>query len=145
MYNRCILIGRLIADPELRTTPNGVNVCSFRIAVDRPFQQNGERKADFINIVAWRGAGEFVSRYFSKGKVIGVEGAIQTRDYTDKEGNKRYAFEVVADRAFFVAPKSSNEVPAAGGEIPAAGGEIPAAGGDEFQPVDWGDTEDTPF
>lgn len=101
-YNRAILIGRLCNDPEMRTTPNGINVATFRIAVDRPGK---EKKADFITIVAWRQAAEFVCRYFSKGKAIGVEGSIQTRDYTDKEGNKRTAFEVVTDRVFFVENK----------------------------------------
>ena len=136
MYNRCVLIGRLIADPELRTTPNGVNVCSFCMAVDRPYKQGDERKADFINIVAWRGTGEFVSRHFSKGKAIGVEGAIQTRKYTDKDGNNRIAFEVVAEKAFFVAPKTSGDT---------QNSSAPPAANDEFQPVDWDDTEDTPF
>ena len=92
MYNRAILIGRLVADPEMRTTPNGVNVATFRIAVDRPYSKNAEKKADFITIVAWRQQAEFVCRYFSKGKAIGVEGSIQTRDYTAQDGSKRYVF-----------------------------------------------------
>ena len=102
MYNRAILIGRLTADPEMRTTPNGINVASFRIAVDRPFSKGAERKADFITITCWRQQAEFVCRYFSKGRAIGVEGSIQTRDYTDRDGNKRNTFEIVADRVFFV-------------------------------------------
>ncbi len=106
MLNLAVLIGRLVADPEMRTTPSGINVATFRIAVDR---MGKEKKADFINIVCWRQQAEFVSRYFSKGKAIGVEGSIQIRDYTDKEGNKRNAFEVVADRTFFVESKSSGE------------------------------------
>ena len=108
MYNRAILIGRLVADPEMRTTPNGINVATFRIAVDRPFSKNAEKKADFITIVAWRQQAEFVCRYFSKGRAIGVEGSIQTRDYTDKDGNRRYSFEVVADRVFFVESKGTS-------------------------------------
>ncbi len=111
MYNKAILIGRLVADPELKTTPNGVNVTAFRIAVDRPYKQGNERKVDFISIVAWRSQAEFVCRYFGKGKLIGIEGAIQTRDYTDKDGNKRYITEVVADRVFFVG--GQEEKPAA--------------------------------
>lgn len=107
MYNKAILIGRLVADPEMRTTPNGINVATFRIAVDR-FTKSAEKKADFINIVSWRQQAEFVCRYFSKGKAIGIDGSIQTRDYTDKEGNKRYAFEIVADRVFFVEPKNAS-------------------------------------
>ncbi len=107
MYNKAILIGRLVADPEMRVTSQGTNVAGFRIAVDRAYSK-GEKKADFINITAWRQQAEFVCKYFSKGKPIGVEGAIQTRDYTDKEGNKRIAFEIVADRIFFVESKSSS-------------------------------------
>lgn len=108
MYNKAILIGRLVADPELKTTPNGVNVATFRIAVDRPYKQGGEHKADFINIVAWRNTADFIARYFSKGKPIGIEGAIQTRDYTDKDGNKRYITEVIAERSFFVGSKDND-------------------------------------
>lgn len=101
-YNKAILIGRLTADPELRTTNNGVNVASFRLAVDRPY---GDHKADFISIQAWRQTGEFVAKYFKKGNAIGVEGYIQTGEYTDRDGNKRTSFSVVADRAFFVESK----------------------------------------
>lgn len=108
MYNRAILIGRLVADPELRTTPNGVSVCSFRIAVNRPYSKDGG-KADFIDIVAWRERAEFVCRYFSKGKPILVEGSIQTRQYTDKNNQKRTAVEVVADNVRFVESKGSGE------------------------------------
>lgn len=108
MYNKAILIGRLVADPELRTTTQGTNVASFRIAVDRAYSK-GEKKADFINITAWQQRAEFVCKYFTKGKPIGVDGAIQTRDYTDKEGNKRTAFEVVAERVFFVESKGNTE------------------------------------
>ena len=108
MYNKSILIGRMVADPELRTTPNGVSVCSFRIAVNRPYSKDGG-KADFIDIVAWRERAEFVCRYFSKGKPILVEGSIQTRNYEDKNGNKRKAVEVVADNSRFVESKGSGE------------------------------------
>jgi single-strand DNA-binding protein len=104
MYNKSILIGRMVADPELRTTPNGVSVCSFRIAVNRPYSKDGG-KADFIDIVAWRERAEFVCRYFSKGKPILVEGSIQTRNYEDKNGSKRTAVEVVADNVQFVGGK----------------------------------------
>lgn len=108
MYNKSILIGRMVADPELRTTPNGVSVCSFRIAVNRPYSKDGG-KADFIDIVAWRERAEFVCRYFSKGKPILVEGSIQTRQYTDKNDQKRTAVEVVADNCRFVESKGSGE------------------------------------
>jgi len=111
MYNRIIVIGRLVADPELRATPNGVNVASFRVAVNRP---RDKEKSDFFNVVAWRQNAEFITRYFSKGKLIGIEGSLQTRDYTDKEGNRRTAFEIQAERAFFTeskggTPSGSNE------------------------------------
>ena len=103
MLNKVILQGRLIADPELRHTPNGVTVATFRIAVDRDFKDKntGERQADFINVVAWRATGEFVSKFFSKGRMAIVSGALQSRNYEDKEGNKRYTLEVVADNVYF--------------------------------------------
>ena len=108
MFNKAILIGRLTADPELKQTPNGVSVCSFTIACNRTYSsKSGERQADFINIVSWRNTAEFVSKYFSKGKLIGVEGAIQVRSYQDKDGNKRTAVEVVADNTFFVESKNA--------------------------------------
>ena len=103
MLNRIILMGRLVADPELRTTPQGLQVATFRLAVDRDFKnkQTGERETDFVNIVAWRLTAEFVSRYFTKGRMAVVEGRLQIRNYTDKEGNKRSATEVVADNVYF--------------------------------------------
>jgi single-strand DNA-binding protein len=148
VYNKAILIGRLVADPELRTTPNGISVVTFRIAVDRAFQKGGEKKADFINITAWRQQAEFVSRYFSKGRPIGVDGAIQTRDYTDKEGNKRTAFEVVADRVFFVESKSASAgspapVPGTAAADPSLSGVSYASGSTgDFEIVD---DDDLPF
>ncbi len=110
MFNKAILIGRLVADPELRTTPGGISVCSFRIAVDRPYtpRDGSEKVADFIDIVAWRERAEFVSRYFSKGKPILVEGSIQTRSYVDKNDQKRTAVEVVADNLRFIESKGAS-------------------------------------
>ena len=105
--NIAILIGRLTHDPELKTTPNGVSVCSFSIAVERAYRKDQERQTDFINIVAWRGSAEFISKYFHKGSMIGIEGAIQTRRYQDKDGNNRTAFEVVANNVQFVESKRS--------------------------------------
>lgn len=125
MYNRIIVIGRLVADPELRATPNGVNVASFRVAVNRP---RDKEKSDFFNVVAWRQNAEFITRYFSKGKLIGIEGSLQTRDYTDKEGNRRTTFEIQAERAFFTESK---------------GGAAHGDGGNEFTAVDSDD--DLPF
>lgn len=103
MLNKTFLQGRLVADPELRRTPNGVAVATFRLAVDRDFKdkQTGERKADFINVVAWRQTGEFVASYFRKGRMAIVEGKLQTRTYDDKDGVRRYATEVVADSVYF--------------------------------------------
>ena len=102
MYNRAILIGRVCQEIELKTTPQGNSVTSFSIAVDRPYSGKGQdRVTDFINIVAWRQTAEFITKYFSKGKLIGIEGSIQVRNYEDKQGNKRTAVDVVADRVFF--------------------------------------------
>ena len=109
MLNKSILIGRLVVDPELKTTQQGTEVCSFRIAVDRAFTpKGGEKQTDFLNIVAWRNSAIFTSKYFHKGKLIGIEGSIQSREYIDKDKNKRYAVEVIADRCFFVGDKSDN-------------------------------------
>ena len=109
MFNKCILIGRICNDLELKTTTNGISVCSFCIAVDRPYSKDKEKQADFINCVAWRERAEFVTRYFGKGKPILVEGSIQTRNYEDKNGNKRTAVEVVADNVQFVESKKDSE------------------------------------
>lgn len=104
--NVSVLMGRLVADPELRHTPNGVSVTSFTIAVDRSYvKQGAERECDFIDIVAWRNTADFVCKYFRKGQLAAVQGSIQTRTYTDKGGNKRKAVEVVADNVHFAEPK----------------------------------------
>ncbi len=109
MFNMVIMMGRIVNDPELRTTPQGVSVCSFRIAVDRRFQQKGEeRKSDFFNVVAWRQQAEFVNRYFAKGRMILVEGELNTRNYTDKNGNPSTWYEIVADRISFTGEKAQN-------------------------------------
>lgn len=107
----CItLLGRMVADPELKTTQSGISVCSFRIAVDRDFTAKGEkRQSDFIPCVAWRQTGEFVSKYFSKGKTIALRGSLQTRAYEDKGGNKRTAYEVVADKVYFAGDKGTEQ------------------------------------
>ena len=102
MLNKVFMQGRLVADPELRHTPNGVAVASFRIAVDRDFKDKaGERQADFVNVITWRATAEFVSKFFSKGRMAIVEGKLQSRNYEDKDGNKRYAVEVIADNVYF--------------------------------------------
>lgn len=126
MYNKAILIGRLTADPELKTTPQGVSVCTFRMAVDRGYTTSGgERQADFINIVAWRQTAEFICQYFSKGRPILVDGHIQTREYTDKNNERRTAFEVVADRVSFVESKPRSETADAAFTPVEDGGDLP--------------------
>ena len=108
MLNKIILMGRLTRDPELRRTQSGTAVASFTLAVDRDYKpQDGERETDFIDIVAWRGTGEFVSKYFTKGRMAVVEGRLQVRDWTDKDGNKRRSTEVVADNVYFGDSKRS--------------------------------------
>ena len=102
MLNRIIIMGRMTRDPELRRTQSGIAVTSFRVAVDRDFRgPNGEQETDFIDVVAWRNQAEFVSKYFSRGRMIIVEGQLQIRDWTDKEGQKRRNAEIVADRIRF--------------------------------------------
>ncbi len=105
MFNLVVLTGRLTADPELKTTANGTSVTTFSIAVNRNYSSGDERQTDFINIVAWRKTAEFVTKYFQKGSLIGIEGSIQTRRYQDKNGNNRTAFEVIANNVQFVESK----------------------------------------
>lgn len=106
MLNVIAIVGRLVADPELRTTPAGYSVCSFRIACDRSYVQQGQqRQADFIDVVAWRQQADFVSKYFQKGSMIAIDGSLQTRNYQDKNGNSRTAVEVVANNISFAGAK----------------------------------------
>lgn len=103
--NKCILIGNLTRDPELTETPSGIAVCKFSIAVNRNYTNaNGEREADFINIVTWRGLAENCGKYLAKGKKVAVCGSLQTRSYEDRNGDKRYVTELVADEAEFITP-----------------------------------------
>ena len=99
-------MGRLSADPELRTTTSGLSVTSFTVAVDRNYKSGDERQTDFINCVAWRATADFVTRYFRKGQMIAVQGSLQVRNYEDKNGNKRTAYDVVADNVSFCGSKS---------------------------------------
>ena len=102
MLNRIIVMGRMTRDPELRRTNSGTAVASFSLAVDRDFKSpSGEKETDFIDVVAWRNTAEFVSKYFSKGRMAVVEGRLQLRDWTDKDGNKRRSAEIVADSVYF--------------------------------------------
>lgn len=116
MINRVILMGRLVADPELKTTTSGISVTSFRIAVDRSYVKAGaERQADFFDIVAWRSSAEFVCRNFSKGSLIAVDGQLQSRQYQTKDGQNRTAIEVVADNVSFTGERRDNSGTYGGG------------------------------
>lgn len=138
MLNKAILMGRLTADPELRHTPNDIAVTTFTLAVNRSFAKSGTQKqTDFIDIVAWRGTAEFVTRYFKKGSQVAVSGRIQTRVWEDQQGNKRKAFEIVADEVFFADSKKGDSQPAStfSGSF-----SVPE---DDFTPV--GDDDELPF
>ena len=129
--NCATIMGRLTAGPELRTTNSGLAVTSFIVAVDRSYAKQGEeRQTDFINVVAWRQTAAFVTRYFEKGQMIAVQGSIQTRNYEDKNGNKRTAVEIVADKVSFCGEKKKDEAQT---EPPAPQDftEIPTAPGDD--------------
>lgn len=122
MLNHIVIMGRMTRDPELRRTGSGVAVASFTLAVDRDFagKDGGEKETDFIDCVAWRGTGEFVSNYFKKGRMAVVSGRLQLRSYTDKDGNKRRAAEVVADNVYFGDSKKDAENGNSGATAPAA-------------------------
>ena len=139
MFNLVVLTGRLTADPELKYTPNNIPVTSFSIAVSRRYKAGEETQADFINSVAWRQTAEFVTKYFSKGSMIGIEGSIQTRRYTDKEGKNRTAFEVVANNVQFVESKRDG---AAAGDAAAS---FSNASANDFVEIDNGSDDDLPF
>ena len=145
MLHKAILMGRLVADPELRRTPSNNSVTSFTLAVNRSFTRQGEQpQTDFIDIVAWGKTAEFVSRYFVKGQQVAVAGRIQTRMWEDKQGNKRKSVEVVAEEVHFAAPKRDNSQPR--NEMPQQGGFDPMAGlgGNAFAALP-GDDNDLPF
>ncbi len=148
MLNVVAIMGRLVADPELRTTQNGNKVCSFRIACDRNYTAQGqERQADFIDIVSWRNQAEFVAKYFQKGSLIAVDGSLQTRQYQDKNGNKRTAVEVVANNISFAGAKKAEKVDD-GGEAPPKDYREPApaysqGSADDFAVIS--DDDDLPF
>lgn len=109
MINCAIIMGRLTADPELKATTSGINVTSFSVAVERSVKsKNGEKITDFLNVVAWKGTAEFVCKYFTKGQMIAIQGSIQTRNYEDKNGNKRTATDIVANQVSFCGSKSEN-------------------------------------
>ena len=147
MINRVILVGRLVRDPELRYTPSGVAVTNFTIAVNRPFtNQEGEREADFIQVIAWRKLGENVAEYLKKGRLAGVDGRLQTRSYENNEGRRVYVTEVVAESVQFLEPKGARTSEQAPKEPPIKDDPFvdvgdPFASGD---PIDISD-DDLPF
>lgn len=141
MLNHISLMGRLTRDPELRYTSSGTAVASFSLAVERDFvsRDGGERQTDFIDCVAWRQTGEFVSKYFAKGNMAAVSGRLQIRDWNDKEGNKRRSAEVVVDNVYFCESKKSRE--SSGPASAPAGYHEAARGGSAFAELDDGDGE----
>lgn len=142
MLNHITVMGRLTRDPELKFTPAGVAVASFSIAVERDFAEGGEKKTDFIDVVAWRQTGEFVSKYFSKGMMAVVSGRLQIREWQDKEGNKRKNAEIVADNVYFGESKKDS-----GGQTKPAGNPVNVRNDDKtgaFSPTGNGDG-DLPF
>jgi single-strand DNA-binding protein len=124
-YNRIILVGRLTRDPELRATPDGTSVVRFAIAVNRPVRPGAEEQVDYFDIVAFRQLADTVANYVTKGRLVLVEGKLQTRSYTDREGNRRKAYEVVADTVRFLERLREGE-PEAGADMPAAAAAAPA-------------------
>ena len=151
MLNKIFIMGRLTRDPELRRTPSGTAVTSFTLAVDRDFKsQSGEKETDFIDVVAWRSTAEFAAKYFTKGRMAIVEGRLQIRPWTDKDGNNRRSAEVVADNIYFGDSKRDNAGDMGGYSAPAytapAGGySAPVGGGSSgFAEIDEEDG-DLPF
>lgn len=140
MLNKIIIMGRLGKDPELRRTQSGTPVASFSLAVDRDFKDKGtgERVTDWIDVVAWRQTGEFVSQYFTKGRMAVVEGRLQMRDWTDREGNKRRSAEVVADNVYFGDSKKDED----GGGYSGGYGGPPNQGSPGYPVSDYGDFQE---
>ena len=140
MLNHITIMGRLARDPELRHTQTGIPVATFRLAVDRDFKDKntGERATDWIDVVAWNGKAEFVSSYFTKGRLAVVDGRLQMREWTDRDGNHRVTAEVVADNVYFGDSRRDDQ-----SERPANYGAPPAAG--EFDELDDDSESDLPF
>ena len=140
MLNKVILMGRLTRDPELRRTGSGTAVASFSLAVDRDYKsQSGEKETDFIDIVAWRSTAEYVCKYFTKGRMAVVEGRLQIRDWTDRDGGKRRSAEVVADNVYFGDSKRPDSDTSRG--KPTA----PPPGGQDFQELNPDEEGELPF
>ena len=135
MLNKIILMGRLTRDPELKRTQSGTAVTSFMLAVDRDFKsQSGEKETDFIDVVAWRSTAEFVSKYFAKGRMAVVEGRLQIRDWTDRDGGKRRSAEVIAENVYFGDSKRGEDSADGGGYRPAGRG-VNVNPGDDFAEI----------
>ena len=132
MLNNVILMGRLVNDPEIRTTSSGKSVANFRIAIDRAYSKNGNRETDFITVVCWEKTAEFIVKHFSKGSMIALQGKIQTRSYEDSNGNKRTAFEVKADEVSFCGGKNE-------------GASASTTSAPDFEEIPDADEEDLPF
>ena len=130
MLNHITLMGRMVRDPELRSTQSGTPVCSFTLACDRDFKtkDSGEKETDFIDCVAWRSTAEFVSKYFTKGRMMAVTGRLQIRDWVDKEKNKRRSAEILVDNAYFGDSKPKDEPPVPGPVADEGFGSFPGAG-----------------
>ena len=143
MLNTAILMGRLTADPELRYTTSNIPVTSFTLAVDRAYKNGEERQTDFINNVAWRQRAEFVSKWFKKGQLVAVDGSIQTRKYTDKDGNNRTAFEVVANNVHFAERRDASAAPTSMNDVAAPAPSFSNTGADDFSELP--SDEDLPF
>ena len=140
MLNKVVLMGRLVADPELKRTNNDISVCTFRVAVDRNYTPQGqERQCDFLSCVAWRQTGEFITRYFTKGRMIAVEGSLQSRNYEDKNGVKRTAYEIIVEHAYFADSKPADNTSNAAANVDvqytAAPAPAPAQAAYQQQPV----------
>ena len=157
MLNRIIIMGRLVRDPELRTTQSGVSVTSFTLAVDRDFKNrdSGEKSTDFIDVVAWRQTAEFVCKYFAKGRMAVAEGRLQIRDWKDRDGNNRRSAEVVADNVYFGDSKRDSAGDSYGGPPPygapagsyggGGGYGMPTGDSSGFAEIDDDDSKDLPF
>ena len=143
MLNKAILMGRLVADTELRATPAGTAVCTFTLAVNRRTRADEQPQADFLDIVTWGKTAEFASRYFTKGLLVAVAGRIQTRTWEDKQGNKRKSVEVVAEEVHFAEPKRDRTAAPQGGYEPT--GDHMASTGGGFTPMVGADDSDLPF
>lgn len=137
--NRVVLMGRMVKDPELKTTPSGVSVCNFTIAVDRDYKNGDERVADFVDCVVWRSGADFVSKYLSKGHMVVVSGSLQSRKWQDKDGNNRTSWEVQAQNVYFT--DSKREGAGGGGTAPTPSQDVTADGFTDLG----SDDEDLPF